>query len=119
MSTTYTLYGIPNCNTVKKAMDWLNENQITFEFHNFKKSGVTNELINQWFDKFGVEKVINKSGLTFKKLSLEERNQLNSPAAISAYLIENISAIKRPVLMKKNESLLIGFNEDDYQKLLK
>ncbi|RZJ82337.1 MAG: arsenate reductase, partial [Flavobacterium sp.] len=60
------VYGIPNCNTVKKALDWLKENNIEFEFHDFKKKGITAEKLQEWFDVFGWEKVINKNGLTFK-----------------------------------------------------
>ncbi|MBY0243899.1 MAG: Spx/MgsR family RNA polymerase-binding regulatory protein [Sphingobacteriaceae bacterium] len=113
------LYGIPNCNTVKKAQVWLKENNLDFEFHDFKKKGISIEKLNEWFDVFGWEKVINKSGLTFKKLAKEEQVKINSAIAASAYLIQNTSAIKRPILVKNGQAILIGFDEVNYQNLLK
>ncbi|MDQ7948096.1 MAG: Spx/MgsR family RNA polymerase-binding regulatory protein [Pedobacter sp.] len=112
-----TLYGIPNCNTVKKAQDWLKSNQIAYEFHDFKKKGVTPEKLDQWFDAFGWEKVINRNGLTFKKLSKEEQVQLNTPEQVSSYLQANTSAIKRPILERDGKAILIGFSAEDYALL--
>lgn len=114
-----TLYGIPNCNTVKKAQDWLKTNHIAFEFHDFKKKGVTAEKLTEWFNQFGWEKVINKNGLTFKKLSKEEQADINSADKAIAYLMQNTSAIKRPVVEQNGQATLIGFNEEAYQAQLK
>jgi len=108
------VYGIPNCNTVKKALDWLKANQIDFEFHDFKKKGVSAEKLTEWFNTFGWEKVINKNGLTFKKLSKEEQNSIDNADAALNYLLQNTSAIKRPVVEVENKAILIGFNEDSY-----
>ncbi len=112
------LYGIPNCNTVKKAQDWLKFNTISFEFHNFKKEGITAEKLNDWFDAFGWEKVINKNGLTFKKMSKEEQAEINSAAKAIAYLLKNTSAIKRPIIEQNGKAKLLGFSEDVYQQKL-
>lgn len=113
------VYGIPNCNTVKKALDWLKANQIDFEFHNFKKKGITAEKLTEWFDVFGWEKVINKNGLTFKKLTNDEQAEINSPDQVISYLIQNTSAIKRPIVEQNGKAVLISFNEDQYQEVLK
>lgn len=113
------LYGIPNCNTVKKAQDWLKANQIDFKFHNFKKDGVTAEKLTEWFNTFGWEKVINKNGLTFKKLSKEEQSAINSADKAIVYLMQNTSAIKRPIVEQKGNPILIGFTEDNYTEKLK
>ena len=113
------VYGIPNCNTVKKALDWLKANQIDFEFHDFKKKGITAEKLTEWFDVFGWEKVINKNGLTFKKLSKDEQAEINSPDKVINYLIQNTSAIKRPIVEQKGKAVLISFNEEQYQEGLK
>ena len=113
------VYGIPNCNTVKKALDWLKANQIDFEFHDFKKKGITAEKLTEWFDVFGWEKVINKNGLTFKKLSKDEQAEINSPDKVINYLIQNTSAIKRPIVEQNGKPVLISFNEEQYQKNLK
>lgn len=108
------LYGIPNCNTVKKAKDWLKKKQFDIEFHDFKKQGVTAEKLNEWFDVFGWEKVINKNGLTFKKLSKDEQADITSAAKAMDYLMLHTSAIKRPIVEVNDKALLIGFNEELY-----
>ncbi len=113
------VYGIPNCNTVKKAQDWLKANQITFDFHDFKKKGITAEKLTEWFDIFGWEKVINKNGLTFKKLSKEEQAAINSPAKVVSYLMQNTSAIKRPIVEQNGKAILLGFTAENYQEKLK
>jgi Spx/MgsR family transcriptional regulator len=110
------IYGIPNCNTVKKALDWIRANGIAYQFHNFKKEGISAEKLTEWFDSFGWEQVINKNGLTFKKLSKEEQAEINSPQKVIAYLMQNTSAIKRPIVEKNGKAILLGFNEDAYLK---
>lgn len=112
------VYGIPNCNTVKKALDWIRTNGIAYQFHNFKKEGISAEKLTEWFDTFGWEQVINKNGLTFKKLSKEEQAEINSPQKVIAYLMQNTSAIKRPIVEKNGKAILLGFNEDTYLKEL-
>lgn len=114
-----TLYGIPNCNTVKKAQDWLKANEMEFEFHDFKKKGISPEKLTEWFNVFGWEKVINKNGLTFKKLNKEERLDINSSEKAIAYLINNPSAIKRPVLEQNGTPITIGFDETLYHSIIK
>ena len=113
------LYGIPNCNTVKKAQDWLKAKGKAYEFHDFKKRGVTAERLHEWFSAFGWEKVLNRSGLTFKKLSKEEQAEINNADAAMHYLLKNTSAIKRPILELNGTSVLMGFNEADYEGKLK
>lgn len=113
------VYGIPNCNTVKKALDWLKANRIDFEFHDFKKNGITVEKLKEWFDVFGWEKVINKNGLTFKKLSKTEQSLINSEENVINYLINNTSAIKRPIIENQGRALTIGFDEAIYQEKIK
>ena len=83
------LYGIANCNTVKKAQDWLKTNGYDYEFHDFKKKGVSAEKLIEWFNTFGWEKVINKAGLTFKKLAKEDQQNINSAATAMDYLMHN------------------------------
>lgn len=113
------LYGIPNCNTVKKAQDWIKNNGLAYEFHNFKKDGITAEKLTEWFQIFGWEKVINRAGLTFKKLTKEEQAAINSESTAIAYLLNNTSAIKRPIVELNGKAILLGFKEEEYQALLK
>jgi arsenate reductase len=112
------VYGIPNCNTVKKAQDWLKANHHDFEFHDFKKKGITAEKLIEWFDAFGWEKVINKNGLTFKKLTKEEQAEVNSPEKAIMYLMQNTSAIKRPIIEHHQQAILLGFSDEAYLETL-
>lgn len=112
------VYGIPNCNTVKKSLDWLKSHQIDFEFHDFKKKGITAEKLNEWCNVFGWETVLNRKGLTWKKLSKEEQASVSSQEKAIAYLIDNTSAIKRPVIEMDGQPVLISFDEALYAQTL-
>ena len=113
------VYGIPNCNTVQKAQDWLKANQFKFEFHDFKKKGITAEKLKEWFVVFGWDKVINKNGLTFKKLSKAEQFNINTPEQVIDYLMRNTSAIKRPIIELNGSPITIGFDPALYQHKIK
>lgn len=109
------IYGIPNCNTVKKALDWLNDNKIAFTFHNFKKEGVSEANLKKWIAEVGWEVLVNKKGTTWRQLDeATQKTIINEKAAI-ALMIEKTSVIKRPVVILKNK-ILLGFDEDVYQK---
>ena len=101
-----------------KAQDWLKANQKAYEFHDFKKKGITAEKLKEWFTIFGWEKVINKNGLTFKKLTKEEQAAISSPEKAVAYLMQNTSAIKRPIVELDGQAILIGFTPEAYQEKL-
>ena len=111
-----TLYGIPNCNTVKKAMDWLKAHGVEIDFHDFKKKGISASKLEAWFGRFGWEKVVNKNGLTFKKLDKERREAISSAVAAKNYLMENTSAIKRPVIEWENNMVTLGFIETELEQ---
>jgi len=113
------VYGIPNCNTVKKARTWLTDHGIDYEFHDFKKQGITAGKLQEWCAVFGWEKVLNKKGTTWKKLSAEQQGQVIDEATAIAVLLENHSAIKRPVLEQDGKAILISFDEAEYAGLLK
>lgn len=113
------VYGIPNCNTVKKARVWLAENGFNPEFHDFKKKGITIEKLNQWCDVFGWEVVLNKKGTTWRKLSPEVQKSIVDQQSAIAILLENNSAIKRPVVEVDGKPVLISFNEEEYATALK
>lgn len=114
-----TVYGIPNCNTVKKARTWLTDHGLDYEFHDFKKQGITAEKLQEWCAAFGWEKVLNKKGTTWKKLPEGQQNGVKDEASAIAVLLENTSAIKRPVLEKDGKAVLISFDEQQYADLLK
>lgn len=113
------VYGIPNCNTVKKARTWLTDNGIDYEFHDFKKQGVTAEKLQQWCAVFGWEVVLNKKGTTWKKLTPEQQASVKDEKSAIAVLLNNTSMIKRPVVEQQEKPILISFDEELYSKLLK
>ena len=112
------VYGIPNCNTVKKSLDWLRAHQIDFGFHDFKKKGVTAQKLNEWCNVFGWETVLNRKGLTWKKLSKDEQLAIDNQEKAILYLLENTSAIKRPIIEKDGRPVLISFDEAKYNETL-
>lgn len=113
------LFGIPNCNTVKKARVWLDDNQIQYEFHDFKKLGVNQATLDNWLKQQPWEKLVNRAGMTWRKLTDETKASINDNATASALMAEKTSVIKRPILEKDGEVLSLGFKEETYQALLK
>ena len=113
-----TVYGIPNCDTVKKSLDWLRKNKIDYEFHDYKKSGITKAKLEAWSKKVGWEVLVNKKGTTWRKLTAEEQEKVTNQSAAIKVMMENNSIIKRPVV-EDGEKLLVGFNETDFIKQLK
>lgn len=113
---THTLYGIPNCDTVKKARDWLAAHDVAFDFHDYKKAGIDRSRLEQWVAEHGWEIVLNRAGTTFRKLPEADRTDLNADKAISLMLAQP-SMIKRPVL-DMGERRIVGFKPDVYQAAL-
>jgi arsenate reductase (glutaredoxin) len=113
-----TLYGIPNCNTVKKARDWLASHNIEVTFHDFKKHGVSPELFNGWLSQTPWEKLLNRAGMTWRNLSEAEKAAFTDAESALALMLAKPSVIKRPVLVRDDEILLVGFDEAAYTKAL-
>ena len=110
------IYGIPNCDTMKKARKWLGNNNIEYEFHDYKKSGVPEKNLKNWVKQAGWDVVLNKRGTTWRKLDEAIKNNIDEASAIQV-MLDNPSAIKRPVL-EKGKILLVGFKENEYKTLL-
>ncbi|MEF1341192.1 ArsC family reductase [Vibrio rotiferianus] len=109
---TITMFGIPNCDTVKKAKKWLEAESIAFDFHDYRKQGVDAAMVTEFCNALGWEQVLNKRGTTFRQLTQEQKDALNEENAI-ALLVENPAMIKRPIL-KVEDQLHIGFKADQY-----
>jgi arsenate reductase len=110
------LYGIKNCDTMKKARSWLDSHKIDYQFHDYKTQGIDRKHLESWCEQAGWETVLNRAGTTFRKLPDELREGLDQTKAI-ALMIEQPSMIKRPVL-EGFHLLLIGFKPDQYEQSL-
>lgn len=109
------VYGITNCNTVKKAIDWLKENKVAYEFQDFKKLGVSAGKLEEWDSKAGYEKFLNKQGLTYKQLDPAVKQSITTKQAAFALLQQKTSMIKRPVI-EDGDFLFFGFDEAAYRE---
>jgi len=110
-----TMYGIPNCDSIKKARKWLGAHNATYQFHNYKKDGIEALQLAQWIDQLGWEVLLNKRGTTWRKLSEAQKINLNADKAI-ALMCEHTSMIKRPVLVLDHH-IEVGFSELRYAEL--
>ncbi len=112
MADEITIYGIRNCDTMKKARNWLEGRGIAYSFHDYKTSGIDARTLRQWAKQAGWEKLLNRAGTTFKKLPEKEREGINEARAISL-MVAQPSLIKRPVLVA-NKTIIIGFKQNEY-----
>ncbi|MBN2972460.1 ArsC family reductase [Roseomonas aeriglobus] len=109
---TLTFYGIPNCDTVKKARTWLDSRAIAYTFHDYKKLGADRDKVTAWADEVGWEKLLNRAGTTFRKLPDADRADLDQAKAIEL-MVAQPSLIKRPVVEGAG-ALLVGFKPELY-----
>jgi arsenate reductase len=115
--TAPVMYGIPNCNTIKKARAWLEQHDIDYEFHDYKKMGTDESLLTRWIKTFGWDKVVNTRGTTWRKLDEAVRDHMDDNGAVKI-MMEKPSIIKRPILVVGKHEIL-GFDEDSYRKEFK
>ena len=111
------IYGIRNCDTMKKAFAWLDANRIEYDFHDYKKDGVPAGKLKEWAGRSGWEKLANSRGPTWRKIPEEQRENLTEARAL-VLLAQNSSAIKRPVV-EAGSALLIGFDAAEYAAALR
>ena len=125
-SRTIIMYGIPNCDTVKKARTWLEEHRLPFHFHNFKKDGLNAQVIEQWLTQSELDILINRKGTTWRALSDAQKAQADSTEGAIALMLENPSVIKRPVLVIEQGQgseqgpalrVAVSFKPEQYQTL--
>lgn len=113
---TITLYGIPNCDTVKKARAWLDARGLAYAFHDYKKQGADPAKLSAWVEQAGWEKVLNRAGTTFRKLPEADKAGLDAAKAVQV-MAANPSCIKRPVVEYPG-GLLVGFKEPEWAAAL-
>lgn len=112
----FVMYGIKNCDTIKKARKWLEENKVAYEFFDYKKEGVSAELADGFVKELGWEALINKRGTTWRNLPEDTKNNIDETVA-KQLMMENPSIIKRPLLDTGTKKIL-GFTADEYQALI-
>lgn len=112
------LYGIPNCNTVKKARTWLDAKGVAYTFHDFRKDGVDEALLAQWLTQVPWEKLVNRSGLTWRGLPDTAKAAVTDNVSAIALMLEKPSVIKRPVLERDGTMIQLGFDETVYESSL-
>ena len=112
-----TIYGIKNCDTMKKARAWLDSHDVAYDFHDYKAAGIAKDKLKAWSDELGWEALLNRAGTTFRKLPDADKNGLNETKAL-ALMLEQPSMIKRPVL-DLGRKRLVGFKPDVYDREVK
>ncbi|MDK9725692.1 MAG: ArsC family reductase [Sterolibacteriaceae bacterium MAG5] len=116
--TTTKIYGIKNCDTMKKAFAWCEEHGVSYEFHDYKKQGVPRERLVAWCKAAGWKTLLNTRGPTFRKLP-PERQEIATQSAAVAVMMEFPSAIKRPVVETETGQLLVGFDPAMFESFVK
>ncbi|HCL04754.1 MAG TPA: ArsC family reductase [Chitinophagaceae bacterium] len=114
----YTIYGIPNCDTVKKVLNWMKERNIHYQFHDYKTMGITAKELKSWCDQVGWETIFNKRSTTYKELLPAIQASVTNASKAIPLMIENTSIIKRPVITKADKVILVGFDAKKYDDVL-
>ncbi|MDR5019525.1 ArsC family reductase [Yersinia rochesterensis] len=109
------LYGIKNCDTIKKARRWLEEQGITYQFHDYRVDGLSDEQLQGFIDKLGWEPLLNTSGTTWRKLPQTQRDTITDAQSAKLLMLEQPAIIKRPLLEAANGEMLLGFKIESYQ----
>ncbi|MFA3761929.1 ArsC family reductase [Yersinia sp. 2466 StPb PI] len=109
------LYGIKNCDTIKKARRWLEEQGIAYQFHDYRADGLSDERLQGFIDQLGWEPLLNTRGTTWRKLPQAQRDAITDALAAKALMLEQPAIIKRPLLEATNGEMLLGFKTESYQ----
>ena len=117
MHNTPTVYGIPNCDSVKKARAWMDAHGVAYTFHDFKKQGVPPEALDRWLTSAGWETLLNRKGTTWRQLSADEQARVVDAASARALMLQQASVIKRPVVVA-GSAVLVGVNPEQWQRVL-
>ncbi|WP_040462559.1 ArsC family reductase [Winslowiella toletana] len=112
------MYGIKNCDTIKKARRYLESQQIDFQFHDYRADGLERELLQGFIDKLGYSALLNTRGTTWRKLPEEQRNAIDNADAARELMLAQPAIIKRPLLCDASGSMLLGFSEETYQQFM-
>ncbi|HEX5310485.1 ArsC family reductase [Aquabacterium sp.] len=115
--STLIVYGIPNCNTVKKARTWLEEQGLSYTFHDYKKQGVPADRLNDWIEQVGWELLVNRQGTTWRQLDEATKAGVVDKASACVLMLDKASVIKRPVVELEGKVLSVGFDDKRMSEL--
>lgn len=115
--TTITVYGIPNCDSVKKARVWLSNHGVDYIFHDFKKQGVPPEAVDLWLKQVSWEVLVNRKGTTWRKLDPALHASVTDNASARALMLAHASVVKRPVVVK-GQTVIVGVNPDAWASVV-
>ena len=118
INTMITLYGIPNCDTVKKARTWLTEHGVDYQFHDFKKLGVPEVPLDAWLDAAGWETLVNRKGTTWRALDDAAKAAITDTASARALVLAHPSVVKRPVVQWADGDVTVGFTAEQFAQRL-
>ncbi|MCS2170714.1 ArsC family reductase [Scandinavium sp. TWS1a] len=110
-----TMYGIKNCDTIKKARRWLDDHQIEYRFHDYRADGLDRALLDTFIDELGWEALLNTRGTTWRKLDESVRTSIKNADAAATLMLEMPAIIKRPLLCAPGQPMLLGFSDSSYQ----
>ena len=113
-----TIYGIKNCDTMQKAMKWLDAKKVKYAFHNYKESGIDEATLKVWLKHFATDKLINTKGTTYRTLTNEEKASITDQSKAITLMMNNTSLIKRPVWDLGNSNFFLGWDEKELDKLV-
>ncbi|WON75788.1 ArsC family reductase [Serratia sp. UGAL515B_01] len=115
---TLTMYGIKNCDTIKKARRWLEEQGVAYQFHDYRADGLDEQRLRRFVERLGWQPLLNTRGTTWRKLDEAQRTACNNPDAAIALMLEHPAIIKRPLLDDGKSNTLLGFSTDSYQQYI-
>ena len=113
------VYGIRNCDTVKKALTWLDNNKIPYTFHDFKSKGISDAKLREWINQVGWESLVNRKGMTWRQLDEGTKARVTSTTSAIAIMKEKTSVIRRPVIERNSELITLGYDEEEFKRKLK
>jgi Spx/MgsR family transcriptional regulator len=114
---TLCVYGISNCSTVKKALIWLQQQGIAYQFHDYKKQGIDAATVSAWLQQQPWEKLVNRSGMTWRNLTPAEQASVSDAPSAQKLMLEKTSVIKRPLLVQDGKIIALGFDAQHYQEI--